>query len=298
MKERYGPRKKFHSKSLDLIATADAIVTEYVRKGFRLTVRQVYYQLVAHHGIENTFRSYQNIQTLLNDARLAGLLDWDGIEDRMRAFSQRSHWRSGSHILDTCAKSYHEDMWREQNYRVFVVVEKDALSGVLEPICHQYDIPLLAARGYPSSSALREFAKERIMHARHEIVVLHLGDHDPSGIDMSRDLTERLSLFSREEIAIDFRRIALNMDQVEDQNPPPNPAKSSDARWKSYTELYGDDSWELDALTPEFLAGLVEEQITPLIDEVAWNATLERIQTTRDRLSKLAEQFDTDGEPI
>lgn len=297
MKERYGTRTRFQSRSLELIAICDKIVTEYVAKGFRLTVRQIYYQLVAKGCVENSVRSYNSVQGMLNDARLSGLIDWDAIEDRTRGITERGCWTSGSQLLARCAEGYHENMWREQSYLPIVIVEKEALAGVLEPVCTEYDVPLLPARGYPSSSTLRELAKERIMPSRHEIVVLHLGDHDPSGIDMSRDLAERLALFSREETPIDFRRIALNMAQVEEHQPPPNPAKSTDARFKSYEREFGDESWELDALTPELLAGLVEGQLNELIDWDVWNATQARIATVRDRLAKLAHHFEIDGEP-
>ena len=219
MKEAYIDAPRFHKASLNLIAICDSIVTDYSQQGYSLTIRQLYYQLVARGHIENTVRSYDNIVALMTNARLAGLIDWDAIEDRTRGILERPHWTSGSDILQACARSYHEDLWSDQPNRVIVVVEKEALAGVLERTCKEWDVPLLPARGYPSVTTLRELAKTRIMRASQEIVVLHLGDHDPSGIDMSRDLQERLEMFSRHRVAIDFRRLALNMDQVEEQSP-------------------------------------------------------------------------------
>lgn len=292
MKEAYIAAPAFRKPALELIRICDNIVTEYTKQGFRLTVRQVYYQLVARGHVENTVRSYQNVQSLLNQARLVGLIDWDAIEDRTRGVLERGHWISGGHILQSCAHSYHEDLWEEQPYRVFVVVEKEALAGVLESICQQYDVPLLPARGYPSASTLREFAKARIMGASQEIVVLHLGDHDPSGMDMSRDLTDRLEMFSRQQITIDFRRIALNMDQVEEQQPPPNPAKPTDSRYEKYRQEFGEESWELDALTPTYIHALVTEQVEGLIDWHLWDEKKERIERIKVRLQEVATNFD------
>ena len=54
-----------------------------------MTVRQIYYQLVARGHVENTVRSYDNVQALINNARLAGLLDWDSMEDRERVLVDR-----------------------------------------------------------------------------------------------------------------------------------------------------------------------------------------------------------------
>jgi hypothetical protein len=291
MKEAYGVPKHFHKASLKQIALIDAIVTEYADQGFKLTIRQLYYQLVARGHIPNTVRSYDNTVALMTTARLAGLIDWDRIEDRTRGFIVRSSWENGASILRSAARSYHEDMWAEQDVRVFCVVEKEALAGVLEDTCHSWDVPLLAARGYPSATTLREFAKNRIMGASPLIVVLHLGDHDPSGMDMSRDLEERLNLFSRNQCDIEFKRIALNMDQIEEQKPPPNPAKTTDSRYDEYRSIYGDESWELDALSPKYLGDLLTGHIKKYVDADTWEATKQRIERVRSQISKLAEDF-------
>lgn len=291
MKEAYGAAPRFHKASLKQIQLIDEIVSDYKAQGYRLTIRQLYYQLVARGHIENTVRSYDNTVALMTNARLAGLIDWDAIEDRTRGFIDRSHWTSGSSILSSAAHGYHEDMWEEQDTRVFVVVEKEALAGVLERTCHEWDVPLLAARGYPSATTLREFAKGRIMGASPQIVVLHLGDHDPSGIDMTRDLEERLQLFSRNQVDIQFERIALNMDQIEEQKPPPNPAKTTDSRYDEYRRRFGDESWELDALTPSYLHGLVTRHIEAYVDWPQWNATRQRIDEVKRRLQELADNF-------
>lgn len=291
MKEAYDQTISFHAKSLKLIALCDAIVSEYVAQGFRLTIRQLYYQLVARGHVENTVQSYANVQGLMTKARMAGLIDWDAIEDRTRGFVDRSHWTSGESILQAAAQSYWEDLWAEQETRVFVIVEKEALSGVLEPVCHEYDLPLLAARGYPSASTLREFARERILQATRRVVLLHLGDHDPSGIDMSRDLLERLEVFTYFNVELDFQRIALTMDQVDELKPPANPAKSTDARFESYRQLYGEESWELDALPPNYIHALIVANVEPHIDQDAWQESHAKIKRIRARLADLAATF-------
>ena len=292
MKEAYIEAPRFHKKSLQMIGLIDDIIEDYQSQGFRLTVRQLYYQLVARDHIPNTVQSYDNIVSLLTNARLAGLIDWDAIEDRTRGVIERSHWNSGGEILDAVANQYHEDLWSDQDCRVFVIVEKEALAGVLERTCKEWDVPLLPARGYPSATTLREFAKGRIMRASQEIVVLHLGDHDPSGIDMSRDLEERLGMFSRHKVNIDFRRLALNMDQVDEQKPPPNPAKITDSRYASYRAQYGAESWELDALSPKYLHKLVSNEVEGLIDFARWNERCKTIEEVKTRLRVLANDFD------
>jgi hypothetical protein len=247
---------------------------------------------VARGKIENTEASYKSVTGTVNNARLAGLMDWDAIEDRTRAFIRRARWSSANAILKTVAKQYHMDMWHDQPCRIFVIVEKEALAGVLEGVCHEFDIPLLAARGYPSGTVLREFTLTDIvpMVAQDQtVVLLHLGDHDPSGIDMSRDLTDRLLMFSEREIK--FKRIALNMPQIKKLNPPPNPAKTKDPRFKSYQKTFGEESWELDALQPDYLAQLVRTQAEAHIDARKWNNRMSMIKKIKRKLDKVAKDF-------
>ncbi len=288
MKQAY-TEFNFRGDSLKLIVTIDTIIAEYVVQGYRLTVRQLYYQLVARDIIPNTERSYKNTVRLVNDARLAGLIDWDAIEDRTRAFITRPHWNSGKDILESCASQFHMDMWSKQNHRVFVLVEKEALAGVLERVCRKWDVPLLAARGYPSASVLREFAMERILGQDQQVIILHLGDHDPSGIDMTRDLIDRLQLFA--PFLFELQRIALNMDQIEEQQPPPNPAKTTDSRFEEYQRQHGDESWELDALQPSYLNDLVQGHIQQYVDPELWEKRENEIAAIKRKIHKVAEAF-------
>jgi hypothetical protein len=292
MKQQYIERR-FNAASQSLIETIDGICDDYTAQGFVLTVRQLYYQLVARNIIPNNERSYKNTTSLVNDARLAGLLDWDAIEDRTREFTDRPHWDDGSDFVRNVAPQFFTDMWREQEYRVFVIVEKEALAGVLQKVCRKYDVPLLAARGYPSVSVLREFAQERVIPCLGEqrVRIIHLGDHDPSGIDMTRDLIDRIELLSG-GVPTHLDRVALNMEQIEENNCPPNPAKLTDSRCGGYIKKFGYESWELDALEPKYLVKLVENNITKHINYDIWSETNKFIEETRDKLIDMANAFE------
>jgi hypothetical protein len=291
MRQCYIP-KTFAPKTLRLIELINDIIDDYQAQGFRLTVRQLYYQLVARDIIPNTLQEYKRIASIINDGKLAGEIDWEAIEDRTREFVRQTRWQNGAHILQAAVNSFHKDMWVHQAYRVFVIVEKEALVGVLEPTCQALDTPLLAARGYPSGTVLREFVESDIAPCYSEgkePVILHLGDHDPSGIDMSRDLSERISLFAGEQVEI--RRIALTMDQIGEQDPPENPAKTTDARFEGYRRLYGESSWELDALSPAYLANLLRTNIERFIIRKGWDKVANEVAVTKDRITELAKDF-------
>jgi hypothetical protein len=292
MKQEY-VEPNFRPASMAMITKCNGIIDDFVQQGFRLTVRQLYYQLVAAGLIENTIQSYKRITSLVNDARMAGLLDWDAIEDRTRDFVRRQRWENGSQILKAASDSFHIDMWANQECRPFVIVEKEALVGVLQGVCNDLDVPLLAARGYPSSTVLREFVERDIEESQGQVLqIFHLGDHDPSGIDMSRDLEERLNMFSEYMgIKIHLDRIALNYAQIEELSPPPNPAKDTDSRFASYRRKFGEKSWELDAIPPTQLAALARGFIDRVRDPVAWAEKVEAREDVQARLAKLAKTF-------
>lgn len=293
MKQRY-MNVVFRGARLALIDIINSIIDEYRNLGFTLTVRQLYYQLVARDVIPNNEKSYKSTTKLVNDAKLAGMIDWEMIEDRTRAFKGAQRWDSPHELLDSAARYYHQDMWENQPARVFCIVEKEALYGVLERVCRRFDVRLLAARGYPSGTVLREFVREDVMpNDSQNIHIIHLGDHDPSGIDMTRDLRERIAMFCGGNVeSIGLTRLALNMEQVEDKQPPPNPAKLTDSRAKDYMAIYGRSSWELDALDPTYLEEIVRAEIEEHIDPAAWQRKEMEIHDIQHRIRKLAELFE------
>lgn len=255
---------RFHSKSLETIERVNSIVEEYEAQGFELTLRQVYYQLVARGFIPNNERSYKNLGSLINDGRLAGLIDWYAIVDRTRNLRGNSHWENPESVIDSARYSYMLDRWENQPNYVEVWVEKDALIGIVSQICRELDVPHFSCRGYTSQSEMWSAAQRFIRQSHRESrTIIHLGDHDPSGIDMTRDIQERLDMFGAD---VFVKRVALTMEQIEIFNPPPNPTKLTDARASGYIEEYGHECWELDALEPKVITSLIRDEVTALQD--------------------------------
>ena len=281
----------FKKKSVEMIHRINGIIEQYQDEGYTLTVRQLYYQLVARDIIPNNEKSYKQITSLVNDARIGGLIDWDAIEDRTRSFERRSRWNNPKDILTASAKRFHTDPWDTQDRRIFLVVEKEALVGVFQNVCWQYDVPLLAARGYPSASVVREFARTEIEHnSDKDVLILHFGDHDPSGIDMTRDLEDRFEMFGH-GCDFELKRMALNYDQIEELKPPPNPAKATDARFVNYRKRFGSSSWELDALPPTVLSNMARDEILAHVDIATWKIWETGLAETREKMLKHVEKF-------
>ena len=279
----------FRQKSLDLINLINGVVTEYSKQGYELTLRQVYYQLVARGYIENNERSYKNIGSLINDGRLAGLIDWNSITDRTRNLRNRSHWDRPQDVIYSAKYSYLLDKWKGQPNYVEVWVEKDALVDIVGQVCHPIDTPYFSYRGYTSQSEMWTAAQRFIRQKnRDNRYIIHLGDHDPSGIDMTRDIQERLEMFGAD---VYVKRVALTMNQVNTYNPPPNPAKITDSRCGKYIDQYGEESWELDALEPQMLVNLITNEVTALRDDEIYQAVCDREKQEKGELQKLADHY-------
>jgi hypothetical protein len=239
----------FSAKRLALIDHANDIIDRYEAQGYTLTLRQLYYQMVSANLIANEERSYKNLGNAINDARMAGLVSWTSIEDRGRGIRPWLIEEDEQSVLEGIEHGLALDFWQRQGVYVEVWVEKDALSSVLERPCGRWRVPYMPCKGYLSASEAWRAGQRFEQHADagERCVLIHLGDHDPSGIDMTRDNADRVRVLSNGS-SVNVRRIALNMDQVEQYRPPENPAKVTDKRYEDYARLYGPSSWELDAL--------------------------------------------------
>lgn len=284
--------KAFNAEHTAIIANANRIIRDYQAQGFTLTLRQLYYQFVARALMGNNQKNYKRLGGILNDARMAGLIDWSAIEDRTRNLRRSATWTSPETII--VADQFRMDKWLGQKMRPEVWVEKDALIGVIEPACTEWQVAYFACRGNVSQSEQYVAGKRiaaRLKDDKQGTLVIHLGDHDPSGIDMTRDNEDRLATFIGTKRGWRLIRIALNMDQIEELKPPPNPAKTTDSRYAGYAEKYGDESWELDALEPTYIDRIVREAIETGLDRSKWDREVEREAGMRDDLKKAADNW-------
>jgi hypothetical protein len=252
MKECFIP-KRFNRKSTGLLARIESILINYAEQGYELSVRQLFYQLVSKNIIPNRVKAYKSLVGLVNDARLAGVLDWINVVDRGRNAYRPQSWMNPGEMAKEMAASFKIDKWADQPYYLEVMVEKQALEGVLLPVCQELDVTFMANKGYSSASAFYRAGKRFARRDREDkkLIVLYLGDHDPSGMDMTRDILERVPLLGgapcnfaaglgARPLDIDIQRLALNMDQIKKYNPPENPAKQTDSRCEGYVAEFGE----------------------------------------------------------
>jgi hypothetical protein len=290
MKHAYVPHT-FSRSSLAIVQFANVIIEEYQDQGFTLTLRQLYYQFVSRDRLDNTQREYKRLGKIVNDARLAGAIDWDAIVDRGRNLIQVNAWDRPEDIVHASAQRYKIDLWAPQPNYVEVWIEKEALAGVFDEVCRRHRVPLFPCKGYTSQSEMRTAGHYRLrpQSRRKEVTILHFGDHDPSGIDMTRDIADRLSMFAGTPVNV--QRLALNRDQIDRYGPPPNPAKITDSRFAGYVRDHGVQSWELDALDPKILSELVSDNVVQYLDMDLWRETVAVEEAQKASLVRVSENY-------
>lgn len=311
MKEKF-KQITINDEKMSVIRKANKILAGYIGK-YDITLRGLYYQFVARdefpdtwkwkkindkkwirdleNGTKNADPNYKMLGDIIGDGRLMGLVDWEVLGDEERFIRQLSRWNGPAHAIESITQQYRTDLWKNMSVVPEVWVEKNALIGLLEPICNRRRVGLFSCKGYASLTAFRQAAHrlQAIIDVGQEPVILHLGDHDPSGVDMTRNIREYLEMFLRKSIRVD--RLALNMDQVLEFSPPPNPAKIKDPRAKKYIKQYGDESWELDALEPTQFDDVVTAAIDEFIDIDTWNENLKREKSDKAQMQKVSDKW-------
>lgn len=285
----------------EFIAKITEILERFEGQGYKMTLRQLYYQLVAAAYIPNCLASYRVLGRLIANGRMAGLFDWDTIEDRMRKPGLWPSWDSMRQLLLEKVHLFRSDWWDEQDTYVEVAIEKDAIRGIVEEVTSRYCIPLSVNRGYSSTTALYHMAKrlEEQISKEKPCRVLYIGDHDPSGMQMLHDMNNRLTTFlegfgySEDFLydALDVVRVCLNFDQVKRYNLPENPVKMTDRRAENYIEQFGESCWEVDAIPPDVLLDLLNDAVKCYCDTDAIEDAENRDAEKMGRAMALIERY-------
>jgi len=262
-----------------------------------LTLRQVYYQLVGKGYIENTRSQYQMLSNLLKWARIDGHIDWNDIEDRVRAYHNHNGWTDKRQYInayiESMERSYSRNLWQTQKKYVEVWIEKDALSSIFSRVCDKYGVSVVVCRGFSSVSFLHDFKVRLVNHKGKKSVMLYFGDFDPSGNEM----LESMKITLKDEMNVNniqFKRIALMRDDIFKYKLPNNPdaLKKTDTRAKKHLEAYGELAVELDALSPEVLEKKIKDSVESEIEDIkAFNSEVSKHKIDIQEIVKLKNQI-------
>ncbi len=249
--------------------------------GHPMTLRQVHYRLVSRDDVihPNTVSAYDTLSGWLRDDRLAGVIPWEWMEDRLRQATQWAMWDAPATFLHGVRDDYHRNVWQDQSHYVEVWCEKDALSGIFSSVLGRYGVTLNVGRGYDGWSSIKRAAEryqlQRFDHGMEEITVLYFGDFDPSGEDMHRSLQERFATLG---VYPEIPKVALTPEDA--RRLPGDVTKADDSRAAAFVAKYGDVAVELDALPVGELRGRIRTEVEALMnmEALAENDSIERRQ--------------------
>ena len=295
---------RWKADTYELLAHCRNITEEYMKMKIKITLRQLYYDLVSTNVIPNHDVVYKRISSLLTDARYLGLIDWSAIEDRNRPHRMHMEWENTHDAIQFIISRFRLPRWSDQEYYLELFTEKDALSSIIQPVCDNWHIRFNVNKGYSSASIMYQLGKriaKKIEEEEKEVILIYIGDHDPSGLDMVRDIDKRIIEFLEEgDFCYDsnmfhIRHIALTMDQVKELNPPPNPAKITDPRAKWYIQKYGKTSWEVEALKPKYLMNLVNIEIQRYVNNKKYDSWIKQEEEEKQDMRNFAKQYKNKG---
>ena len=277
-------KKGMQKKSKELLAQVQKIIEEYDSS---LSLRQIYYRLVAAQIMSNLQKNYRKLSRLCVIGRDEGLLNEDSFVDRLREIQVPSMWANLNEYMETVRDAYRKNYWLDQPCYLEIWSEKDALRGIMAPVADKYGVPLLIVRGQVSRTAIYEAYERYKANEDKECLLYYFGDHDPSGLCIYRSLVERLGNFNG-GLPIKFQRAGLTPEQIKTYRLPQDPAKKSDPNYKKFVAEYGDNVVELDALPPEVLKDLIEDCVVSCIDEDKWEASEAIEQQENEQLQELS----------
>jgi hypothetical protein len=237
-------------RSLDLI---EAMYSK-AKAARPITGRGVGYKLFTAGLIPSMARSeMQRVYRLLKEAREQGLIPWEWIVDETRSLERTSTWANPTEYAKCVARSYRRNFWDQQPTRCAVWSEKGTVRGVLAPVLDRYAVGFRVMHGFSSATAIYDVCQDDDGRG---LVVLYVGDFDPSGLFMSEeDLPKRLADYDGHHVTL--KRIALTREQVDGLPPFPATDKRKDPRYRWFRTNYGDRCWELDAMDPNDLRDCV-----------------------------------------
>jgi hypothetical protein len=258
--------KKARGLAQATVALRDVILAVINSDEGPWTVRQLFYACSVRDAVEKTEAGYRQVQRQVLLMRREGLIDYCAVADNTRWMRKPDTFDSLDDWVKTSISTVRLDLWRDNDDRVEVWLEKDALAGVVYDVTAKWHVPLMVTRGY-SSESFAYSAAETINENIRTTHIYYLADFDPSGVNAADDLEARLRGFLDDEDQLVFERLAVTPEQIEKWRLPARPTKTTDTRFEEFKRRFGNvESTELDAIEPGNLRELVENAILDHVD--------------------------------
>lgn len=270
-------------ETLAVLSQVEAVLVEYAEQ-LPLTLRQIFYRLVGVYAYEKSEQAYKRLTELMNKARRAEVVEMSAIRDDGFTSEQPVFFESVDDFLDEVASQAEQlrlDRQRGQERRLVVWCEASGMVPQLARVADPFGIEVCSSGGFDSLTD-----KHRIGHlwADSAVTVLHIGDHDPSGVHVFSSLAEDIEEFAATYGGdVEFVRTAVTPEQAALYNLPSAPPKPTDNR-----RFEGNETWQAEALDPRTLAEILAAAIDQQFDRALYEAVLEEERKARqDVLARL-----------
>ena len=307
-------------KAASTVALERAASDVLAASPYAMTLRQLYYALISAGALPKVEAAYGRLKRVMRELREDGTVPWEWLVDHTRSVFQARTWDGLAGLLADSARLYRRDLMRSQPVAIQLWAESDSIGSVIARTADRYTIPTFIGRGYSARGYLWAAAQDAVQahQAGKQVHILHVGDHDPSGEDIFRDVSETLRLYAiavetarpaahiRDVLALRAEawcigdiaevlaletpwlscdRLALTADQIEEYGLPVRPPKTSDVRAARFT---GRGSVEVEALPVDVLLAIVEEAILARIDAGALAAAELAEESEREVAHRIA----------
>jgi hypothetical protein len=278
------------STDAELLARRQAIM-KIAKEQQPATVRAIFYQCVVGGIVgKGHYKTVQRDLAVMRqnkvDSPLAGSVPFEWVVDTSRSIKHPLTFPDAAYAVEYLARAYRQSLWENASCVVQVWLEKDALTGVLEPVTRKYDVPLLVARGFSSLSFIHE-AAQALLGERRPVFVYHFGDHDYYGRKASAAIDDTLRELVGEGVKIKFIPLAVTLAQIEKWKLPTRPDGLEGTK---ADEWDGKPTVELDAIAPNKLRDLLQRHLSKHLPDAQLKALKRTEEAERESIRSLVER--------
>ena len=281
---------KRERRSKDRLEQLDAQIIAVLKADHPQSVRHVFYRMTdprLPEPVDKSDRGYRHVQDRCVKLRRSGRIPYHWIADMSRRGYFTNTFAGAGDFIRRMGHLYRADLWRDAEYRCEVWAESRSIASVLTDQCEELAVSLYPCGGFASLSFAHAAAEEHNGDGdTRPLIVLYVGDYDPAGVLIDRALERELRTHLRADIPMDFRRIAINKEQVKEYDLPTKPRKEGDKRSQhiEYTV-------EAEAMPAHVLRGILRDEVEALLPQNALEVAKVAERSERAHLARMANQL-------
>jgi hypothetical protein len=240
------------------------------------------------HGKES---GYKAVQYRMKVLRREGRLPYSWVTDATRRGFFTPTYSDKGEFLRRVKGLYRADLWEHSDYYCEVWCESRSIAGVIEADCEELAVSLYPSGGFTSLTLAYQAADYINDECRDRpVVIFYIGDYDPSGVLIDVSIERELRKHLRPEIDLQFIRIGITKEQIEEYDLPTKPRKATEKRSPHILETV-----EAEAMPAAIMRELLRVNIEALLPERALAIAEAEEQSARDYFDSVAELIRSGG---